>query len=75
MYDYAKLWNLLGTLAFVASLLLWNWALSRKLPDTTFEPVMLSNGVYRAFAPEINDRLKTLNEHLEHFCRAERNRS
>jgi hypothetical protein len=75
MYDYSTLWNLLGTLAFLASLLLWNWALSGKLPDTTSEPVMLSNGVYRTLAPEINDRLRALNEHLGQFWNVERKRS
>ncbi len=75
MYDYSTLWNILGTLAFLASLLLWNWALRQKQPETAFEPEMLSDGIYRTAAPEINDRLRVLNEHLEHFCRAERKRS
>ncbi len=75
MYKYSLLWNLLGALAFVASLVLWNWALWRRLPETTFEPEMLSDAIYRTLAPEINNRLKALNEQLEHFCRVERNRS
>ncbi len=74
-HDYSALWNLLGALAFVASLMLWNWALRQRLPETTFEPEMLSTGIYCTLAPEINSRLKALNEQLEHFCRAERNRS
>jgi hypothetical protein len=36
---------------------------------------MLSDAIYRTLAPEINNRLKALNEQLEHFCRVERNRS
>jgi hypothetical protein len=75
MYRYSTLWNLLGTLAFLASLLLWNWALLERQPETTFEPEMFSAGVYRQVAPEINYRLKALNEHLEHFWYAERKRS
>jgi hypothetical protein len=75
MYNYSALWNLLGTLAFVASLLLWNWALWRKLPETAFEPQMLSSSTYRTLAPEINNRLRALNEQLEHLCHVERNRS
>jgi hypothetical protein len=75
MYDYATLWNLVGTLAFLASLLVWGWGLRERQPQTTFEPEMLREGIYRALAPEINDRLRALNEHLGHFWYVERNRS
>lgn len=64
---YTTLWNLLGTVAFLASLLLWIWALRETQPEATSEPEMLSEGVYRKLAPEINLRLKALNEHLGQF--------
>jgi ABC-type polysaccharide/polyol phosphate export permease len=73
--DYSRLWNVCGTLAFVASLLIWNWALRERQPQTTFEPEMLSDDIYRTVAPEINERLKALNEHLSHFSYVERKRS
>jgi hypothetical protein len=75
LHDYARLWNVCGTLAFVASLLIWNWALWERQPQTTFEPEMLSDDIYRTVAPEINERLKALNEHLSHFLYVERKRS
>jgi hypothetical protein len=67
LYDYSTLWNLLGTLAFLASMLLWSWGLRQGHPERTFEPEMLSEGIYPAVAPEINDRLRALNDHLRHF--------
>jgi hypothetical protein len=75
LYDYVALWNLLGTLSFLASLLLWSWGLRERQSVTTFEPEMLSQGIYRTLAPEINDRLRALNDHLGQFWWAERKRS
>jgi len=75
MYHYSTFWNLLGTLAFISSMLLWSWALRERQPETMFAPEMLSDGIYQAVTPEINDRLRALNDHLGQFWRAERRRS
>jgi hypothetical protein len=72
--SYAILWNLLGTLAFVASLLLWIWAVREKQPETLLEPELVTQGAYYALVPEINDRLKALNEQLGQFWDVEANR-
>ena len=64
---YATLWNLVGTASFVASLLLWNWALRHTQPRTTIEPKLLSSNLYSSVTPEINARLKALSERLGHF--------
>lgn len=75
LHQYAQLWNRLGMLAFLASLLLWNWAVRRTQPGITEEPEMLPDSVYHALAPEINYRLKTLNEQLGQLWYARRNRT
>lgn len=75
LYDYVTLWNLLGTLAFLASLLLWSWVLRKRQTETIFAPEMLSDGIYRTVVPEINDRLRALNDHLGQFWWVERKRS
>lgn len=67
MYRYSTFWNLLGTLAFLATLLVWNWALRKKLPESAFEPELLAGGIYYSLTPEINQRLKGLNERLSQF--------
>ena len=64
-YRYATLWNVVGMLAYLASLLLWNWAVRKRQLEITLEPALLSRGVYQTLAPEINLRLKLLNEHLD----------
>lgn len=75
MYHYATLWNMLKTLAFIASMLLWSWGLREQQPETAFAPEMLSDEIYQAIAPETNDRLRALNDHLDQFWHAERKRS
>jgi hypothetical protein len=72
LHDYSERWNLLGTSAFLASMLLWIWGLRERQSATTLEPGMLPGGIYSAAAPEINDRLRALNEHLAHFWNIER---
>ena len=75
LHSYATLWNLLGTLAFIASLLLWIWAVREEQPETPLEPKLIPQGAYHALVPEINYRLKALNEQLSQFWRVEANRS
>lgn len=72
---YITLWNLLGTVSFLASLLLWSWGLRRTQPQATAEPELLSESFYRAIAPEINFRLKALNEQLSRFWHVEGKRT
>jgi hypothetical protein len=66
-YGYAPLWNLMSSLAFLATLFLWNWALRETQTLATQETALLPDGVYRTLAPEINKRLKVLNENLHRF--------
>ena len=50
--------------AFFASLLLWTWALRRSQLGMAAEGKLLPLGVYQSFAPQINLRLQSLNDHL-----------
>ncbi len=68
---YTTLWNLVGTVSFLASLLLWSWALRQTHLQMTTAPELLSESFYRTIAPEINSRLKALNEQLIRFWHAE----
>jgi hypothetical protein len=74
LYDYDVLWNLAGTLVFIPCLLLWIWAVRETQPKTVLLPEMLPSAVYLEFAPEINFRLKALNEHLNQFWSSEARR-
>jgi hypothetical protein len=72
--NYVTLWNFLGMLAFLGSLLLWTWALRKPLSAAGREEVLLSPGIYEAMAPQINLRLRSLNEQLSQFLKAETTR-
>jgi hypothetical protein len=71
---YAMLWSVLGLLAFFASLLLWTWALRKSLAETASEEDLLPLGVYQTIAPQINLRLRLLNEQLCQIWKAHGNR-
>jgi hypothetical protein len=68
---YGPLWNLIGTLTFLASLLLWGWALLQKEQYVALEPELLPEDQYHSLSPAINARLKNLNERLGHFFKAQ----
>jgi len=63
--QYVMLWNFLEMLAFLGSLLLWSWALRKRLPEESNDMELLPEGVYSALTPEINGRLESLNESLK----------
>lgn len=65
------LWNLIGTLTFLASLLLWIWALRQKQENVGPEPELFPKDQYHSLSPAINARLKNLNERLGHFWSAQ----
>lgn len=75
LHRYIRVWNQLDMLAFLASLLVWSWALRGAQTRTAYEPAMLSPGMYHRMAPEINSRLKSLNENLGHIGYARRKRT
>jgi len=62
--SYAQLWNFLSILAFIGTLLVWSWALRRAYPEAEFTPELLPSAVYRTLSPEVNLRLRMLNERL-----------
>ncbi len=73
--DYIALWNLLGMLAFLTSLLLWTWALRKLYAEAGPEETLLPAGVYQTVAPQINLRLRLLNEQLVQFWKTEATRN
>ncbi|HKV60583.1 MAG TPA: hypothetical protein VJO16_01610 [Candidatus Acidoferrum sp.] len=67
MHNYSTSWNLVGTLSMLASQSLWIWVLRERQSVATLEPGLLPEEVYYAVTPEINDRLRKLNDHLGQF--------
>lgn len=73
--NYTALFNVLGTLSFLASLLLWTWALRKTQTSTASEGTLLPSETYQMVVPQINARLRLLNEQLSHFWHVEKEKS
>jgi len=63
-YAYTGVWNFLGTVSFISSVLVWGWALRKTAAQTAAAPEMLPASVYRTLSPEVNRRLSVLNDRL-----------
>jgi hypothetical protein len=66
---YSPLWNLLGTVAFTCSVLVWGWGLRGKSAQPATAPAMLPAGIYHELSPEVNRRLGMLNDRLVQFSK------
>jgi hypothetical protein len=75
LHDYSALWNLLGMLAFLASLSVWTLAFRYSQTEAGPEKILLPSGIYQTIAPEINLRLRLFNEQLSRFWKVEAGRS
>ena len=73
--QYEALWRLLGTLVFLATMSVWFSALRKPLPSSSTMPALLPGEVYRSVAPEVNVRLRRLNEQLSKLRRVKKHRS
>lgn len=72
--DYVGLWNILGMAAYLASLLLWTWALRVALSEVEREQPLLSAEVYQTLVPQVNLQLRALNERLSEYWKPEATR-
>jgi len=73
--EYEFFWRLLSILAFLATMSLWFSALLRPMSSSETMPVLLPGDVYRTIAPEVNVRLRRLNEQLSKLGRGKEHRS
>jgi hypothetical protein len=69
--QYDGYWNLLWNGAFVGSLTLWSLVLRKPVPQRASHPDLLPWAVYKQMSPEINGRLRGLNEQLSQWWRPE----
>jgi hypothetical protein len=68
---YVAEWQLLSTLPFIVSVCLWLWAIRRPAEQTAAGLALLPREVYYALAPEINLRLRLLDERLSRLWNRE----
>lgn len=67
LYQYDKIWDALSMITYMATMFVWIRALRLEATKPAIEPIMLPGLVYHQLSPEINLRLKVLNEQLSHF--------
>lgn len=69
---YVSVWNVVGMAAFLACLLLWSWAFRKTAPQAAAaDSPLLDRAVYLRIIPEVNWRLRALDEQLIRFWRLE----
>lgn len=68
---YVASWNVLSSFAYLASLAIWTRAIWSAAPARSELPELVEAGVYRRLSPEINARLRMLNEQLLSFWQKE----
>jgi|SRR5882724_362086 len=61
---YVPGWQVFATLPFIGSICLWIWAVRQPVGKTAPELAVLPRDVYYALTPEVNLRLRVLNERL-----------
>jgi hypothetical protein len=68
---YTEIWNILDSTAFLASLLIWMWAFRKPACRLTPTCQSLDGSIYPKISPELNRRLRRLNEVLKKFRKLE----
>jgi hypothetical protein len=63
-YSHQTLWQSSTTAAYIATLFVWVAALWKPLPADARQPLPPADSVYQRLSPEINERLRELNEKL-----------
>jgi hypothetical protein len=73
--QYVLLWNAFGMLAFFVCLLVWSWAFRKAAPQAMEATLLPDGSIYRNLVPEVNWRLRSLDQDLMQLWRLEAPRS
>lgn len=68
--DYAGTWNFIDEVTYLATLLLLGGAVYVLSSERSEKVVLLPQAVYSGFVPQVNERLRLLNERLSEFLRS-----
>ena len=72
---YVSSWNLFDMAAFLGCLLLWTWAFRHPVRHILANPMFEDDALYLNTIPEVNWRLRSLNEQLLQFWPQESSRT
>jgi hypothetical protein len=70
-YQYRPYWNITITLTFFVSTTVWIRALWSPVPIPVSQGAMLPSELYKALSPEINLKLRVLDQQLSSLWKAE----
>ena len=68
--NYAGTWSIIDQITYVATLILLGSAVYVLRPQTEHRIVLLPHTAYTQFAPQVNERLKALNDRLSQLLRS-----
>jgi len=75
LWPYANVWRVLNMLSFTASAVLWAWAFLKPAETPAKHLFLLPRDIYYSLTPELNRRLRVVNERLSRIWDPEENRS
>lgn len=67
--SYFPVWNEVRMVSFQMALMLWLVALRKPVPDTAPAPALLPQKIYDEISPQINYRLRVLNQRLQEILK------
>jgi hypothetical protein len=68
---YIPLWRVLNILAVLASLLVWTWAFWQPRTALVKTQALSTDDLYKTVGPEVNVKLRELNEQLSRFWKVD----
>jgi len=68
---YQPIWQIATTVSYAVVQVVWAVALRKPLPVEEERPALFATSVYRRISPEINERLRLINEQLAKFWKPE----
>jgi hypothetical protein len=71
VHSYEVQWTVLNMLAFFASLLVWTWAFLQPRTAPVKGQTLFTDDLYKTIGPEVNVRLRQLNEQLSRFWKVD----
>ncbi|GAC1619118.1 MAG: hypothetical protein PVS2B2_02930 [Candidatus Acidiferrum sp.] len=64
MDSFSIVWNYLGMVGFLVSMVLWLWGFRKQQTMEVFSAVLLPKEIYKSFSPQLNLQLRHLNDRL-----------
>jgi hypothetical protein len=74
MEPFSKVWNFMGMVSFLASMVLWFWGFRKQQTTEASNAVLLPKEIYKSLSPQLNLHLRQLNDRLSLYWQTEESR-